>query len=107
MKNIVFIIAVLFVACKKEDTYTVKVDVYGSGKRYNLIYFKENDAYSSNKIVENNYSESFEYKMDKRVSFAAEVKDSFGWVVIKAQFPDKLLYDSIVGTPGVGARVNN
>ena len=101
------VIAILsFCSCKKEDTKPVKVEVYGSVKKYELGYFVDGELYQRKKLVDSAYTETFNYKSDFDYGFNAAITDTFGWVVLKVADGDKLYYDSIVGTPGVAARVN-
>lgn len=100
------IAALLICSCKKEDTKPVMVEVYGSVKKYELGYFADGEMYQRKKLVDSAYTETYYYKSDFNYGFNAAITDTFGWVVIKVTDGDKFYYDSLVGTPGVAARVN-
>jgi hypothetical protein len=101
-----FFAALFLVGCKKEDTKPVTVEVYGSVKKYELGYFVDGELYQRTKLVDSAYIQVYEYSTTFKYGFNASIKDTFGWVVLKVTDGNKLYYDSIVGTPGVSARVN-
>lgn len=109
MKTTLLTITLCFVmamvGCKKEETNPVTVTVTGSGKHYVLSYLPDGEMYTREKLVDSAYTETFYYKTGFKYIFTATVRDTFGYVVLKVTDGNKHYYDSIYGSPGVGARV--